>query len=277
MSDRRAAAVIATELVGSAMFTVISPPRTLTAEVAAKLAEMIEAGQLSPGQKLPPEHELVGSFGVSRSVLREAIATLRAEGMVTSRRGAGVFVSETLNCRPFRLSPANLEAIPQVLEVLELRAGVEIEAAGLAAARASAQQKQEIRTAAERIRKDMMRGDSGVEADFAFHMEIAESTGNPRFPDFIRYLGGLLIPRRRVQMEPTASGLKAYAKILHEEHHAIARAIRNGDADAARAAMRSHLVIGAIERYRARATALQTAAQEAGPHEDPHPATSASP
>lgn len=241
------------------MFTAISPPRTLTAEVAAKLADMIEAGRLAAGEKLPPEHELVESFGVSRSVLREAMATLRAEGMITSRRGAGVFVSKMRNHRAFRLSPADLEAIPQVLEVLELRAGVEIEAAGLAASRASTRQKQEIRAAVEQVRKDMFAGDSGADADFALHMKIAESTGNSRFPDFIRYLGGLLIPRRRVQAEIAASGLKAFAKILYAEHQAIARAIRSGDADASRLAMRNHLVAGAIERYRAKATAHQAA------------------
>ncbi|HUC17459.1 MAG TPA: FadR/GntR family transcriptional regulator [Acetobacteraceae bacterium] len=235
------------------MFTVIAPPRTLTAEVAAKLADMIETGALSPGQKLPPEHELVASLKVSRSVLREAVATLRAEGMVNSRRGAGVFVSETPNRRPFRLAPGELDAIPRILEVLELRAGVEIEAAGLAALRGSREQKQEIRAIAVRIRQDMLRGDSGVEADFSFHMKIAEATGNPRFPDFIKYLGGLLIPRRGVKMETTASGQRAYADILYEEHSAIEHAIRLGDANGARTAMRRHLIIGAVERYRARA------------------------
>lgn len=247
------------------MFTAIAPPRTLTAEVAAKLADMIEAGALLPGQKLPPEHELVGSFGVSRSVLREAVATLRAEGMIRSRRGAGVFVSEAPNRRPFRLAPEDLNAVPKILEMLELRAGVETEAAGLAALRGSTVQKQEIRAALARIRREMYQGDSGVDADFAFHMKIAEATGNPRFPDFLRFLGPLVIPRRGVRMESTESGRKAYAEILHEEHCAIDHAIRTGDAGAARSAMRRHLAIGAIERYRATAMPLQAAADTAEP------------
>src|SRR5438093_12044034 len=114
-------------------------PRSLSGELVARLAEDITSGKIAPGSQLPTEQELIAATGVSRTVVREAVAALRAEGLVVTRQGVGAFVPENAR-RPFRVDFDRLSSIREVLEVMELRTGIEIEAAGLAAERASAAQ-----------------------------------------------------------------------------------------------------------------------------------------
>lgn len=99
---------------------------------------MIRDGRLAAGERLPPEHALIALLNVSRTVLREAVSALRAQGLLTSRRGAGVFVTVLPPTPPFRLAIEDLEALPRTLALLEFRAGVEVECAGLAALRRTA-------------------------------------------------------------------------------------------------------------------------------------------
>ena len=103
--------------------------RNLVAEVVLQLREQIENGSFSVGDRLPSEAQLTDAFSVSRTVVREAIATLRADGLVEPRQGAGVFVlePETTGLRPFQIIDA--DKISSIIEVLELRAAVEMEAA----------------------------------------------------------------------------------------------------------------------------------------------------
>ncbi|MEQ9334162.1 GntR family transcriptional regulator [Thalassobaculum sp.] len=116
-------------------FSPLPPARNLTEELTATLAARIRSGELVPAEKLPTEQEMIAAFGVSRTVVREAIAALRAEGLVESRQGAGVFVVGDKRRRPFRLDADGAETVEGVLAIMELRRSVEIEAAGLAAER----------------------------------------------------------------------------------------------------------------------------------------------
>src|SRR5215217_5801019 len=110
-------------------------PRSLTHALIERLTFEITSGKLPTGARLPTEQEMIAATGVSRTVVREAVAALRAEGLVVTRQGAGVFVAEG-GRRPFRIEPADLNSLREVLQVMELRTGIEIEAAGLAAERA---------------------------------------------------------------------------------------------------------------------------------------------
>ncbi|MBM4072918.1 MAG: FadR family transcriptional regulator [Planctomycetes bacterium] len=224
--------------------------RSLAAEVATRLARIIESGAFAPGQRLPPEHALTSQFNVSRSVLREAVAALRADGLLASRRGSGVYVSAEGPKRPFRVAAEDLDAIPGILKVLELRAAIEIEAAGLAATRRTLAQARAITAAFDRIDEDAHRGASGADTDFAFHMAIAAATGNAQFTSILSYLRALLIPRQRIRIQADpAAGRDAYVRMLQREHRDIEQAIWAGDPVGAREAMRVHLVDGA-QRYR---------------------------
>src|SRR5271168_5441753 len=116
------------------MLRPVTPPPRLTREIAERIADEIATARLPPGAKLPTEQEMVAAMGVSRTVVREAVAALRAEGLVVTRQGVGAFVAAAPR-RPFRIEGGELHSLREVIEVLELRTGVEIEAAGLAAER----------------------------------------------------------------------------------------------------------------------------------------------
>ncbi|MDQ5850018.1 MAG: FCD domain-containing protein, partial [Pseudomonadota bacterium] len=197
---------------------------------------------------------------VSRTVVREAVAALRAEGLVITRQGVGAFVSAEPQRAPFRIEPERMQTLEDILNVMELRLGVEIESAGLAAERASRVQLRAIGAALEAIEHAAEAGKSAVDEDLALHRAIAEATGNPEFARFLQFIGSHLIPRRTVSGLPERmGGQRAYLALIQEEHRRIYQAIEQGDAKAARDAMRRHLT-RSLERYRKLAAEQQKAA-----------------
>src|SRR5262249_4671285 len=120
------------------MLRPLGPPRNRAAEVAERLAGEIASGRIARGARLPTEQALTAALGVSRTVVREAVAALRAEGLVETRQGVGAFVVSDVQRRPFRIDPGELASLAEVVSVMELRTGVEIEAAGIAAERVNA-------------------------------------------------------------------------------------------------------------------------------------------
>jgi DNA-binding FadR family transcriptional regulator len=229
----------------------LSPPRNRTDEVVQRIAAEIEGGRLMPGDRLPTEQEMMAAFGVSRTVVREAVSALRAEGLVTSRQGAGVFVARDSSFRPFRISSGGLHSLEDVLKVMELRLAVEVEAAVLAAERASAAEVAAIGQALARIDAAIEKGKGAVNEDFAFHRAIATATGNPHFVRFLEFLGHLFIPRQSVRLELVSPKEQhAYLARVQREHRRMFSAISDRDPAEARRAMRDHLS-RSLARYRA--------------------------
>jgi GntR family transcriptional repressor for pyruvate dehydrogenase complex len=228
-------------------FRRVTPPRGLTHEVVDRIAGDIRSGKLRPGARLPTEQEMMAALGVSRTVVREAVAALRAEGLVATRQGVGAFVREDARARPFRIESDGLGSIGEVLNVMELRTGVEIEAAGLAAERAGRSEIDAIAAALDAIDGAIDRGEQAVDEDFAFHRGIALATGNPQFSRFLEFLGRVIIPRQSVRVATPRP--RTYLQAIQAEHRRIFEAIRRRDAGAAQEAMRRHLVNGR-ERYR---------------------------
>jgi GntR family transcriptional repressor for pyruvate dehydrogenase complex len=223
-------------------FRPLSAPRGLTEQLVARIAADITGGRLSPGSRLPTEKEMMTGTGVSRTVVREAVACLRAEGLVHVRHGVGAFVAEHAR-RAFRIADDELHSLHEALEIMELRTGVEIESAGLAAERAQAPQIARIADAYARIEKAIARGDTAVDEDFSFHCSIADATGNARFRQFLEYLGRFIIPRQSIRKSlPRIRDQRAYLARIQNEHHEIFDAIRGNTPAAARTAMRRHLV-----------------------------------
>lgn len=224
--------------------------RNLTGEVVERLANGIRCGLLAPGERLPTEQELMSALGVSRTVVREAVAALKAEGLVTTRQGSGAFVAADGSRVPFRIQPEGPASIEDVLGVMELRIAVEIEAAGLAAARASPALVAAIMTALAAVDAAIARGESAVLEDFAFHTAIAAGTGNRHYVQFLAFLGRHVIPRQSVRAQSTSpTSMAAYLARIQSEHTRIARAIESHDVGAARRAMRKHLT-NSLDRYR---------------------------
>lgn len=230
-------------------FRPLRSPGNLTSELIARLTEEIVSGNLEPNTRLPTEQEMIATFGVSRTVVREAIAALRSEGLVESRQGAGVFVASDMSRRPFRIDPDGLHTIQGVIDIMELRMSVEVEAADLAAQRRSARDLAEMEKCLTAFRKAVERGDEGVEPDYQFHLAISGATGNDYFRSFIEYLGRHIIPRRSVHIDAHNEVVqRAYHSKVLSEHGGIFKAIQAGNARAARQAMRKHLREGR-DRY----------------------------
>jgi DNA-binding FadR family transcriptional regulator len=226
------------------------PGRNLTEQVIESLRRRVTDGTLKPGDKLPTEKLLIEEFGVSRTVVREAISGLRADGLVEPRQGIGVFVREPEERHPemafLSVSPDKISAI---IEMLELRAAVEIEAAGLAAIRCSPAQEISIREAFSDMEQHIAKGESAGEADREFHLAIADATNNRSFRDFFTFLGSRTIPRAQLDDSEDRTRLPTYVRQVQDEHRAIMEAICDRDSDAARDAMRVHLK-GSQDRYK---------------------------
>src|SRR5450755_1565786 len=180
-----------------ALFKPLGSPRGLTTQLIARLTADIVDGKLAPGSRLPTEQEMIVATGVSRTVVREAVAALKADRLVTTRQGVGAFVADHVR-RPYRVDFDERSPLRDVLNVMELRTGVEVAAAGLAAERASPAQVKKIADRYASITAAIGRGDTAVDQDFAFHCEISDATGNPQFKRFLEYLGRFVIPRRTV-------------------------------------------------------------------------------
>jgi DNA-binding FadR family transcriptional regulator len=224
-------------------------PRSLTHQLAARLTADIVEGRLTSGSRLPTEQEMVAANGVSRTVVREAIAALRADGLVVVRQGVGAFVAAKVR-RPFRIDVDGLRSLRQALDIMELRTGIEIEAAGLAAERATAAQVRKIADGYAAVDRAIDRGETAIDEDFAFHVSIAEATGNPQFQQFLEYLGRNIIPRKTVRVSsPNMPNNRAYLRTFQNEHRDILAAIRGGTPTQARASMRRHL-LNSRKRYR---------------------------
>ena len=247
-------------------------PRKLALALVDGLGERIRDGRLRPGDRLPTEAAIMLEFGVSRTVVREAISKLQASGLVRTRHGVGSFVEDlgppAGDAAGFRIGPAQVATLRDVVALLELRIGVETEAAGLAAQRRSAEHLAAMRAALDAMHLAVEAGDSAVPADFQFHLEIASATGNLHFAQLMAALGSSVIPRARLEAAAGPAGTAspgaeraaaaerlAYLRRVQVEHESIFDAIAAQDPDAARAAMRTHLANSRERRRRAAAQA----------------------
>ena len=206
----------------------------------------IDDGALKPGDRVPPEPELMREFGVSRTVVREAMSRLQARGLVETRHGIGTFVLEPGAGMPLLGKPVGNIEIRQRLAMLELRISIESEAASLAAIRRNEQHLVAMRAALDAYDSHRRAGIATIDDDCRFHVEIAAATGNEYFEEVLCNLGSATISGRAAGERggPFGDPLVALAdgkEITQREHEAIYEAIRRGDAASARAAMFMHL------------------------------------
>ena len=230
--------------------------------VVDALRKRIGAGEFGPGEKLPTESQLTTHFGVSRTVVREAIAALAADGMVQPRQGAGVFVMAQASSAFSAIAGERSNKISVALNVLEVRMGIEIESAGLAAQRHSTSQVAAIQETWNEFGRLLDEGNPTGKTDFYFHRAIAAATNNPFYLEVLDALGSRTIPCDVASPWGTESVLTyEYQVGLHQEHKRILNAISARDADGAREAMRDHLS-RSQDRYRARLAEQGTSKQD---------------
>jgi GntR family transcriptional regulator, transcriptional repressor for pyruvate dehydrogenase complex len=214
----------------------------LPARVVEAIRREIGEGRLKPGDRLPGEQMLADTFKVSRNVVREAIARLRSDGVVQSRHGIGAFVVRDAPLPVLRVEPGASNDRAAYTNLFELRAMLEVQAAGLAAARGTAAQHARISDSFARMQGAEKWADAGVDADLEFHREVALATGNDYVARVVSYVSehmreSIMATRRR----PNAS-VGAIVDITIAEHRAIHTAILARNALGASEAMQRHLV-----------------------------------
>lgn len=218
----------------------IGLPATLSDRVTDILLEKIRGGEFATGDRLPSEAALAQRFNVSRTVIREAVSRLKAEGLVATHQGKGTLIVGAGQSARFQIDVNVDGVVSAVLRVMELRSGLEAEVAALAAERRTATQNAEIQRALRAIDEAVADGRNGVDEDLAFHAAIANATGNPLYTSLLGFLRQFL--REAVTLgrmsEPRFGDVEAQ---LRDEHHAVADAIARQDVEGARAAARHHI------------------------------------
>jgi GntR family transcriptional repressor for pyruvate dehydrogenase complex len=230
-------------------------PRTpsLSQRVVDGLSERISSGALKPGDRVPTEPVLMQEFGVSRSVVREAISRLQAGGLLRTQQGVGSFVlAPKVDMPPLQPAAGAVLKLQQKLSMLELRLSLEPEAAALAAQRRTPEQLTAMEQALDDFDTQHNTGEATAEADYRFHELLAQATGNEYFSHVLRALSSATIPRQAAARRSSGSAkaarfgdpspeLRPGKEVTAQEHWAVLDAIRRGDAAGARAAMFMHL------------------------------------
>ena len=215
-----------------------------TERVGEMLRQRISGGEFAVGDRLPREQDLCETYSVSRTVIREALVRLKADGLVEARHGVGFFVTAPERpAAPGDFLAGDFDRTSSILEALELRRGVEIEAAGLAAERRSPAQEARIVEAYRRL-KSALEEDvaASAEADLDLHRAIAEATNNPFFPEFLDLVVERTLSRTVVAVHGGDEARKLnQTENLLDEHRQIVEAIRDRKPEEARKSMRRHL------------------------------------
>jgi DNA-binding FadR family transcriptional regulator len=228
-------------------FDNLGRPENLPDEIAQQLRSRILNESLAPGQRLPTEQELGAQFGVSRNVIREAIARLKLTGLVETRHGVGTFVCADLAMRPFEVSHDDLLELSQLIHVHQLRVEIESGAAALAATHRTKSQLDNLQLALKRV--DLAGDDWETAAKSAvdFHLAVAHASNNPYFVRIMGHLSHVIHNAVRTTRFRNVGTTRI--EEIEDEHHQLVDAIVRQDSAAARQIMRMHLENG-LARYR---------------------------
>nr|WP_210299967.1 FadR/GntR family transcriptional regulator [Kaistia hirudinis] len=217
----------------------VSRGPNLSTLVASSISREIAQGRLKPGDQLPTEQKLAVTFGVSRNVIREAIARLRSEGRIWSQQGRGAFVSDEPNATVLTIDYDALQQATAFRSLFELRGILEVQAAALAAQRRTDADVAAMRDALETMNNVPYGSVTWLTNDLNFHKTVAAATGNAYMVQFLMFVS------ERVRDSILASGnqkkSEELARVTIGEHQRILDAIEARDPDAARLAMLAHL------------------------------------
>lgn len=223
--------------------------------VAEKIREMIQRDKLKPGDRIPTEAELGEMYGVSRTVVREAIISLRSEGHLIARQGIGVFVAES-NVSRFEVDWNAIRTLPKTIMLMELRMAVETEAAGLCALRRTKADAADIRRRMEKVDAEQQDPKlTNVWYDHHFHLAIAKASKNPHIYQMLKIMAPVVMPRIKLGAIVDDASKDSYYRMIHTEHERIVDAIEKRDDALARDCMRAH-ISAAIGRMRKLAASL---------------------
>ncbi|WP_342514049.1 FadR/GntR family transcriptional regulator [Sporosarcina sp. FSL K6-1522] len=210
------------------------------------IVEKIEAfflnGELKPGDKLPPERELASQFNVSRTSVREALKTLEMNGIIEIRQGGGSFIKTSeVQVLSDELSTTVVQAEGNlVYEMLELRRALEVEAASLAAQRATSEDLEKIRQALEQLAVSSKEVEAGIQADLHFHLQIVQATHNTLLINLVQTLTEHMEDTIRATRGHRFMDPSRYEDTFNE-HKDIYVAIASGNVSEAKRLMEEHI------------------------------------
>lgn len=218
---------------------IVRAPR-LSEEVSLAIEQQITCGELAPGDQLPTEKVLAETFGVSRAVVREAVARLKADGRIETRQGAGAFVARAPKSLNFRVWQGDGPALVELRDIFELRTIIETAVTELAARRRIPEDVASIARHLQAMDDALAEGSDGSESDDDFHLAIAAATHNAYAYRLVEFLGRHFSDSRRLAwMGPGRNG--ALPKEAQDEHRAMFEAIAAGSPARARQYAQAHL------------------------------------
>lgn len=213
------------------------PRGSAVAGVARQLTTLLTSGQYAPGTRLPPERQLADALGVGRSAVREALAALEILGIVTVRPGSGTYFRDGMSeLLPTTLSWGLMLSAPHTAELSEVRSGLEVQAAVLAAERISDEDLELLGSHLTRMEQSLDDLPGFVDADARFHLQIALAAENDVLRDLLQSVRSLL----RLWVERGLS-TREQAEVAVREHRAVHEALLARDPVAASTAMRHHM------------------------------------
>jgi GntR family transcriptional regulator, transcriptional repressor for pyruvate dehydrogenase complex len=215
--------------------------KSLAEAVAEQLMAMIAKGRLKPGDRLPTEPELMTQFNVGRSSLREAVKSLVVAGLLETRRSSGTFVSDSyIDFLSQRLNWDMVLTVQDLRHIIEIRCALEEQAAALAATRATDEQKTHLKRLVAAISDLQMGPEKAVENDIAFHVAIAEASGNPLLLNMLLSVRQVLHGYIHAGYTRRGYSSQVEADDVADMHRPIVAAIQAGDAILAKQAMHAH-------------------------------------
>ena len=209
-------------------------------EVATRLSEAIQAGEFAVGDRLPSERLLGEQYAVSRAVVREALSQLKSEGLVTSRAGSGVYVTERNQRQAFRMQDVAIDEKESLELVMELLITIEVAATRLAAMRRTPEDLKRIRRALIGMEYEIVNDRLGDDEDFAFHQAIAEAAHNVLIGHLSASLMRVIHGHVSNNLENLQTSPQRWEQ-LKSQHRAIWQAVREGQAQQAADAAREHI------------------------------------
>jgi GntR family transcriptional repressor for pyruvate dehydrogenase complex len=210
--------------------------RPLHEQVSDRLRELIDVQQLQPGDKITPERELATQLGVSRHSVRQALAALRAVGLVEIRHGDGVYLARSPQELVPQLAHELLETQAQFPHIWEVRQAIETQSARLAARRRTDADLRAIADALDAMAADIAAGGQGAGADHRFHDAVAAATQNPLITRLMADLAEAF-----ASTSDTSLAQPGQPERSLRAHRLIEAAISDRDEDAAATAMLDHL------------------------------------
>lgn len=224
---------------GKHIFSEVDRPEPLHLRVASLIAQQIDRGVLGPGDRLPKEQELAAQFNVGRNVIREAIACLRADGVLGSRQGVGAYVLASHERQSFRIDPLQLREQENIHALLEMRLPLEVQAAGLAADRRTPAQSYHLRSIWVEMAAAEHWSPRAIDLDIEFHRSIAAAARNGYLVNVLTLISHNT--RQTIEQARERNDLGSLVHSTETEHEAILLAIEQHDQAAARAAMETHI------------------------------------